>query len=81
MSPIYGDFSGCPPAILISGTRDLLLSTTTRTHCKLRAAGIPAELHLYEGMSHGDYLTAFLTPEAQNVMMEIALFFDRYWKL
>jgi epsilon-lactone hydrolase len=80
LSPIYGDFSGLPPAILISGTRDLLLSTTIRTHRKLRETGIPAELHVYEGMSHGDYLTAFLAPEAQNVMKEVALFFDRYWK-
>ncbi len=80
LSPIYGDFAGWPPAILISGTRDLLLSTTIRTHRKLRAAGIPAELHVYEGMSHGDYLTAFLAPEAQDAMTEIATFFDRHLK-
>jgi acetyl esterase/lipase len=78
LSPIYGDFSGWPPAILISGTRDLLLSTTVRAHRKLRAAGIPAELHVYEGMSHGDYLTAFLSPEAQDAMREVAMFFDQH---
>ncbi|MBW4618176.1 MAG: alpha/beta hydrolase [Cyanosarcina radialis HA8281-LM2] len=80
LSPIYGDLSGFPPAILVSGTRDLLLSTTSRVHRKLRDAGIPADLHVYEGMSHGDYLVAFLAPEAQNVMKEVALFFDRYWQ-
>jgi epsilon-lactone hydrolase len=79
LSPIYSDFSGLP-AILGSGTRDLLLSKTIRTHRKLRETDIPAKLHVYEGMSHGDYLTAFLAPEAQNVMKEVALFFDRYWK-
>jgi acetyl esterase/lipase len=78
LSPLYGDFSRWPPAILISGTRDLLLSTTVRTHRKLRAAGIPAELHVYEGMSHGDYLLAFPAPEAQDAILEVAKFFDRY---
>jgi monoterpene epsilon-lactone hydrolase len=78
LSPIYGDFSGWPPAILISGTRDLLLSPTIRTHRKLRAAGVPAELHVYEGMSHADYLSAFPTLEARDALAEIASFFDRY---
>jgi len=77
LSPIYGDFSGWPPAILISGTRDLMLSQTVRTHRKLRAAGVPDELHVYEGMSHADYLSAFPAPEAREALAEIASFFDR----
>jgi acetyl esterase/lipase len=36
LSPIYGDFTGVPPAILTSGTRDLFLSLTVLTHRKLR---------------------------------------------
>src|SRR3979490_433470 len=39
LSPIYGDLKGFPPTILISGTRDLFLSLTVRTHRKLRRAG------------------------------------------
>ncbi len=78
LSPIYGDFTGWPPAILISGTRDLLLSPTIRTHRKLRAAGVPAELHVYEGMSHADFLAAFPAPEEQDAMAEVASFFDRH---
>lgn len=38
LSPIYGDFHGFPPAILMTGTRDLLLSDTVRAHRKLRRA-------------------------------------------
>ena len=38
------DLAGFPPSILISGTRDLLLSLTVRTHRKLRASGVDAEL-------------------------------------
>jgi acetyl esterase/lipase len=78
LSPLYGDLSGFPPAILVTGTRDLLLSSTIRTHRKLRAASVPAELHVYEGQSHADYLLAFDTPEAHDVWSEITSFFDRH---
>jgi epsilon-lactone hydrolase len=80
LSPVYGDMSGWPPAILITGTRDLLLSSTVRTHRKLRAAGVAAELHVYEGQSHADYLGAFPAPESRDALAEIASFFDRNLK-
>ena len=56
LSPVYGDMSGFPPAILTSGTRDLLLSNTVRVHRKLRQAGVDAALHVYEGQSHAHYM-------------------------
>jgi epsilon-lactone hydrolase len=80
ISPVYGDFSGWPPALLVAGTRDLMLSATIRTHRKLRAAGVTAELHVFEGMSHADYAAAFQTPESGEVLREVATFFDRHLK-
>ncbi len=80
LSPVYGDMAGWPPAILVTGTRDLLLSATVRTHRKLRAAGVPAELHVYEGQSHADYLMGFPAPECRDALGEIAAFFDRHLK-
>jgi acetyl esterase/lipase len=44
LSPVYGDMHGFPPAILTTGTRDLLLSSTVRVHRKLppsRSRGDP----------------------------------------
>jgi acetyl esterase/lipase len=78
ISPIYGDFSGFPPAILTSGTRDLFLSNTVRTHRKLRRAGVVAELHVYEGGSHGSYGRDPDIPETKEAFGEISAFFDRY---
>ncbi|WP_045837737.1 alpha/beta hydrolase [Hyphomicrobium sp. 99] len=75
LSPIFGDFSGFPPAILTSGTRDLLLSDTVRTHQKLRKAGVTAALQVLEGQSHGQYLSPFL-PETDEAFGEIAKFFS-----
>ena len=76
LSPIYGDFHGFPPAILTSGTRDLFLSNTVRTHRKLRQAGVEAELQVFEGMSHAQYLLDPYAPETKEAFTEIARFFD-----
>jgi len=62
LSPVYGNLAGFPPTVLISGTRDLLLSATIRARRKLRRAGVTAELHVYEGQSHADYLKMLPEP-------------------
>ena len=78
LSPIYGDFTGFPPAILTSGTRDLFLSLTVLTHRKLRRAGVEAELQVFEGMSHAQYLFDPSAPETKEAFSEIARFFDKH---
>ena len=78
LSPIYGDFSGFPPAILTSGTRDLFLSLTVLTHRKLRRAGVEAELQVFEGMSHAQFYFDPFVPESKEAFTEIAGFFDRH---
>ncbi len=78
ISPIYGDFAGLPPAILTSGTRDLFLSNTVRTHRKLRRAGVEAELNVYEGQSHAQYGADMNSPETKEAFTDIARFFDKH---
>jgi acetyl esterase/lipase len=78
LSPIYGDFSNFPPTILTSGTRDLFLSNTVRTHRKLRRAGVVADLNVYEGQSHAQYGFNPDAPETKEAFTDIAKFFDRY---
>ncbi len=74
LSPIYGDLSGFPPTFLLSGTRDLFLSNTVRTHRKLRDSGGKAELVILEGISHGDYLATFNAPESMAAFNDLAKF-------
>jgi epsilon-lactone hydrolase len=78
LSPIYGDFTGFPPAILTSGTRDLFLSLTVLTHRKLRRAGVEATLQVFEGMSHAQYNFDAFAPETKETFGEIARFFDKH---
>lgn len=78
LSPIYGDFHGLPPAILTTGTRDLFLSNTVRTHRKLREAGVEAELQVFEGFSHAQYLFDPDAPETKVMFGEVTAFLDKH---
>ena len=78
LSPLHGDFHGLPPAILTAGTRDLLLSDAVRTHRKLRRAGVTAELHVYEGLSHAQYLFDPTGTVPHEVFSEMTRFFDAH---
>jgi len=78
LSPIYGDVSGFPPAILTSGTRDLYLSNTVRMHRKLRAAGVDAILQVWEGQSHTQYMADPSAPETKEYHDEVAAFLAKH---
>jgi acetyl esterase/lipase len=72
LSPLFGDFSGgFPPTLLQAGTRDLFLSNTVRLHRRLRAAGVDAELHVFEAMPHGGFFGA---PEDADLAQEVRRF-------
>lgn len=78
ISPVFGDFSqGFPPTLLTSGTRDFLLSDTVRLHRKLRAADIPAELHVFEAAPHAMFLGT--APEDRERAREIRRFAEEHW--
>jgi len=78
LSPVYGDVKGFPPAILTTGTRDLLLSNTVRMHRKLRQAGVDAVLQVFEGQSHAQFYRDDRVPEVKEAFGEIASFLDRH---
>ncbi|HEV2546514.1 MAG TPA: alpha/beta hydrolase [Stellaceae bacterium] len=67
-----------PPTILTSGTRDLFLSNTVRVHRKLRAAGVEAELIVFEGQSHAQHYADPFGPETKEHFAELAQFLDRH---
>ncbi len=76
ISPVYGGFKGFPPTYLVTGTRDLFLSDTVRVHRKMRVADVVAELNVYEGVSHGDYLSVL--EEEQQAYGELGVFLLRH---
>lgn len=78
LSPLFGDFGlGFPPTLLTTGTRDLFLSNTVRMHRALRAADIPAELHVLEAAPHGGFLG--FAPEDAEIAQEVRTFVNARW--
>ncbi|QLE84493.1 alpha/beta hydrolase [Shewanella sp. Scap07] len=82
LSPVNANIEQFPPTLLISGTRDLLLSDTVRMHRVLRAADVDAQLHIYDGQSHADYLHGAMTPfpESDDAIKELNAFFNLHLK-
>lgn len=78
ISPVYGDFEKFPPTLFVTGTRDMFLSDTARAHRKMRAAGVQADLHVFEGLSHAGYWISPGTPESRETYRELAAFIDRH---
>jgi epsilon-lactone hydrolase len=78
ISPLNGDLHGFPPTILMSGTRDVLLSDTVRTHQKLLKSGVEAELLVFEAMSHAQFMFDDKIPEDRQAFTEVSAFFDRH---
>ncbi len=74
VSPLHGDVDGFPPTLLVTGVRDLFLSSTVRAHTRLLEAGTEAELIVFEGMSHADYLTEHASPEHQLLLNRLDRF-------
>jgi epsilon-lactone hydrolase len=77
LSPVFGDLAGLPPTILLTGTRDLLLSDNVRMHRALRRAGVEAELHVWEAAGHGGFLG--LAPEDADRFGEVRRFVEESW--
>ncbi len=77
LAPIKGDLSDFPPTLLISGTRDAVLSSAAMFHLALRKAGREAELCVFEAMPHGFWFSVAL-PESREAISIMARFFERH---
>lgn len=75
LSPIFADLHGFPPALLVTGTRDALLSNTSLFHLALLNAGVDARLLVFEAMPHA-FWYHFQFPETKQTLEMMAAFFD-----
>lgn len=67
-----------PPSLLISGTRDFLLSGVLATHRQLTNLGVEADLHVWEGLGHATFAFNPRLPESDEVHQAIVEFFDKH---
>lgn len=75
LSPLFADLHGMPPTLLVTSTRDLLLSDTTIFHRALLRAGNDAELVVFEALPHA-FWYHFQLPETREALELMAKFFD-----
>jgi acetyl esterase/lipase len=75
LSPIFADLHGMPPSLLVTSTRDLLLSDTSTFHRALLAAGVDAHLVVFEALPHS-FWYHFGLPETKEALAIMANFFD-----
>jgi monoterpene epsilon-lactone hydrolase len=75
LSPLFSDLKGWPPSLLVTGTRDLLLSDTSMFHLALLRAGNQAQLVVYEAMPHA-FWYHFQLPETKEALELMAKFFE-----
>ena len=74
LSPLFADLHGFPPTLLVSSTRDLLLSSTSIFHVALLRAGVDARLVVFEALPHA-FWYHFQLPETQQALELMAKFF------
>jgi epsilon-lactone hydrolase len=66
-----------PPTLLITGTRDMTLSSVVASQQLLDQAGVQTELHVWEGMWHSFFSDPEL-PESTDAYRVITRFFQRH---
>ena len=77
LSPLFADLHEFPPTLLVTGTRDALLSNTALFHQALLRAGVDARLLVFEAMPHA-FWYHFSLPETQEALEAMAKFFDEH---
>lgn len=74
LSPIKGDIAGFPPTLLVTSTRDILLSPTSIFARALHEQGVDARLVVFDGLPHAFWAYMDI-PETQEANMLMADFF------
>jgi acetyl esterase/lipase len=75
LSPLFADLKSWPPSLLVTSTRDLLLSDTAIFHRALLRAGNDAQLVVYEALPHA-FWYHFQLPETKEALQFMAKFFN-----
>ena len=73
-SPLYADYAGLPPLLLQVGGAEMLLSDTTRTAERARAAGVDVIEEVWDDMFHVWHQYAPMLPEGRQAIARIGEF-------
>jgi len=74
LSPVFGDFHGLSPILLMVGDREVLLDDSTRVSNSAKKAGVKADLHLGQSMQHDWMLAMPFLNESKRAWKAIETF-------
>jgi|HubBroStandDraft_5_1064220.scaffolds.fasta_scaffold168231_1 monoterpene epsilon-lactone hydrolase len=74
VTPFYADFSGLPPSLVHVGSWEKLRDDAVTVSARLRAAGVSAELKIFDGMCHTWQMFAPMLDEGMASIEECAAF-------
>jgi monoterpene epsilon-lactone hydrolase len=80
-SPLYGDPTGLPPALIQVGSDEVLHDDATRMADRLAAAGCEVVLEVWPRMPHVWHLFVSMMPEAQRAIARIGAFVGEQTRL
>jgi monoterpene epsilon-lactone hydrolase len=75
LSPIFADLKGMPPTLLVTSTRDILLSDTSTLNLALLRAGNETQLVVFDALPHA-FWYHFELPETTEALGIMAKFFE-----
>lgn len=64
-----------PPTLLLAGGRDFATGALTLAHRRLAGAGVPSQLHLFDGLPHAFFMWPDM-PESLEAFRLISTFFE-----
>jgi acetyl esterase len=72
VAPLLAELKGLPAAHLIVGSLDPLLDDSNKLAAKLKEAGVPSNLTIYQGINHGFIRYGRLIRTARNAVADCA---------
>lgn len=76
VSPVYGDYTGIPPLMIVTGSTEVLRDEGHRVALKAREDGVPVTYEEWRRMPHVFPLLADILPEARMVFRHISRFLE-----
>jgi monoterpene epsilon-lactone hydrolase len=77
VSPVFGDFAGCPPLFLLATTAEIIGSDGIRVAQSARTSGVDVTLVVSDGMWHVPVADGTGIPEVQQAYDQLIGFFRR----
>ncbi|ABS62493.1 Alpha/beta hydrolase fold-3 domain protein [Parvibaculum lavamentivorans DS-1] len=79
-SPNFADLTGLPPMLIHVGTDEVLLDDSRDLAKRAKAAGVEAELEVWEGMIHVWHAFYQMLPEGEQALDRLGAYLSGRWK-